>query len=512
MIRSDKPRAVIYCRVSSAAQMRKGDGLASQETRCRDYAKHKGYEIAEVFRDEGTSGGMIDRPGMLALLAFLKKHRRTTTHIVIIDDISRLARGLEAHIRLRAEIGAAGGKLESPAIEFGEDSDSMLVENLLASVSQHQRQKNAEQTKARMRARVANGYWAFNPPVGYRFARVSGHSGRVLVPDEPRASLVRDALEGFASGRFDSQTEIKRFLEAAPEFPKDRRGEVHLQRITNMLGKVIYTGYLSLPEWGIHLQPARHEPLISFETYKRNQERLNGEARAPARADICADFPLRGIVHCACCDQAMTAAWSRGKGGRYAYYYCYNKACPENRKSIAKSTLETRFEALLAALQPSRGLFFVVCDMLKDHWHSREHMAKADVQALKREITTIEGKVEQLLERVIEAEGPSLVAAYENQIRKLEERKALLSEQITARRQPRKAFEDTFRTALEFLANPCNLWTFGDLTDRRKAAKLAFDGRLSYCRKEGFSNPKTTLPFKVLEDFRLGKYEMARHS
>jgi hypothetical protein len=64
------------------------------------------------------------------MLAFLKQHRRTTTHIVIIDAISRLARGLEAHIQLRTAISAAGGKLESPSIEFGEDSDSMLVENL----------------------------------------------------------------------------------------------------------------------------------------------------------------------------------------------------------------------------------------------------------------------------------------------------------------------------------------------------------------------------------------------
>jgi hypothetical protein len=48
--------------------------------------------------------------------------------------------------------------LKSPTIEFGEDSDSILVENLLASVSQHQRQKNSEQTVNRMRARTMNGY------------------------------------------------------------------------------------------------------------------------------------------------------------------------------------------------------------------------------------------------------------------------------------------------------------------------------------------------------------------
>jgi len=57
--------------------------------------------------------------------------------------------------------------LESPSIEFGEDSDSILVEHLLASVSQHQRQKNGEQTRNRMRARLQGGYWVLNAPMGY---------------------------------------------------------------------------------------------------------------------------------------------------------------------------------------------------------------------------------------------------------------------------------------------------------------------------------------------------------
>ena len=29
-----------------------------------------------------------------------------------------------------------------------------------------------------------NGYWCFYPVLGYRFARVAGHSGKMLVKDE----------------------------------------------------------------------------------------------------------------------------------------------------------------------------------------------------------------------------------------------------------------------------------------------------------------------------------------
>jgi site-specific DNA recombinase len=139
MSRKTNQKAVIYCRVSTKKQAREGNGLESQETRCREYAKYRGHEVVRVFSDD-MSGSLLGRPGMLEMLAFLRKHRREGV-VVIIDDISRLARGIEAHLKLRAEISGAGGFLESPSIEFGTDSDSQLVEHLLASVSQHQRQQ-----------------------------------------------------------------------------------------------------------------------------------------------------------------------------------------------------------------------------------------------------------------------------------------------------------------------------------------------------------------------------------
>lgn len=233
-------KAVIYCRVSSVKQTVRGDGLASQETRCREFAKYKCYEVVQVFRDD-SSGSLTSRPGMQAMLSFLKS-RRSEVHAVIIDDISRLARGLMAHFELRVKIGDAGGVLVSPSIEFGEDSDSQLVENLLASVSQHQRQKNGEQTMNRMRARVQNGYWVFQAPVGYRYERVGGH-GKLLVRDEPNASTLQEALEGYASGRFATQVEVKRFLERQPAFPKDLpNGEIRNQRVHDLLTRVVYAG------------------------------------------------------------------------------------------------------------------------------------------------------------------------------------------------------------------------------------------------------------------------------
>ena len=509
MTASSPHKAVIYARVSSAAQLRKGDGLGSQETRCRDYARAKGYSVAEVFRDEGASGGMIDRPGMVQLLAFLKKNRKLGSHVVLIDDISRLARGLEAHIQLRTAITAAGGKLESPSIEFGEDSDSMLVENLLASVSQHQRQKNAEQTKNRMQARAANGYWGFGPPLGYRYARIAGHSGKVLVPDEPMAGIIRKALEDFATGRLETQAEVQRFLMSEPLFPRDRHGEVHPQRVALLLTQVLYAGHMTIPRWNIYRKPAQHEGLISYATFLKIQERLDGNTRAPMRADIKEDFPLRGFVQCSCCGKPMTAAWAAGKYKKYPYYYCFTKGCAEFRKNIRSEELEADFDRLLESMRPSQELLFAAHAMLKALWALREGDSKQLAEQSRRELQATERKIEQLVARLVEADSPAVIQAYEDQLRRLQDQKNLMAEKVAAGRTPNRSFDETFRTSFGFLANPRILWDSGRVEHRRKLLRLMFGGGVKYAKNAKFRTPQTTRVFKALHEISQGDSSLA---
>lgn len=498
--------AVIYCRVSSQAQVKKGDGIASQETRCREYARHKDYEVVEVFKDEGISGSMIGRPGMQEMLQFLKKHKRLEC-VVIIDDISRLARGLEAHIQLRTAIGAAGGKLESPSIEFGEDSDSQLVENLLASVSQHQRQKNAEQVANRMRSRMMNGYWVFKNPIGYRYKHVPGH-GKILVLDEPVASTVKEALQSFASGRFETPTEVQRYLEDCATFPKQDAGGIHYQKILEMLERPIYAGYLDYPKWGIHMLPGKHEPLIDFITWQEIMERRRGQAKAPARKNLHDDFPLRGFVVCDSCGNAMTGCWSRGRSGMYAYYHCGNKECSDYKKSIRKNDLEDEFANLLEKLRPTADLYHMARDMLQTIWASHEKLLKQDEKVIDQEIRQIEKKIGQFLDRILECDSPSLISAYENQVKRLEEQKITLREQTRQKGAVLPDFEETFRTAFGFLANPHKRWVSGEPDEQKDVIRLVFADRLPYRRNQGFRTAATLEPFSLLSDLQGGNNDL----
>ncbi|GAA6210951.1 recombinase family protein [Hyphomicrobiales bacterium 4NK60-0047b] len=506
MPQTPKPKAVIYCRVSSAKQTINGTGLSSQETRCREYASYKGYQVTEVFQDDMT-GKIAKRPAMVAMLNYLRQSKAQSC-VVIIDDISRLARGLEAHLELRVLISKAGGKLESPSIEFGEDSDSLLIENMLASVAQHHREKNGEQTKNRMRARMMNGYWVFPAPLGYHFERQPGN-GRVLVRSEPLASIIAEGLEGYATGRFQSRSELKRFYENQPHFPKSKKGEVTFRTLEKLLSRPIYAGVITRKSWGLNMIEGKHEPLISYETYLAIQSHSKALANAPARKDLNQDFPLRGFVTCGHCNQPMSAYWAKGRNKKYPYYECFQKGCEGHRKSIRKDVIEGEFESLLTDLTPSEDLFRMAFHMFKDMWENKAEKLKKLHVGINRELVELDKKIEQFLERIVETNNNSLITAYENKIEDLQSRKHLLIEKRGTSTQNSGDIKRVFRTAFEFLQNPQKLWLSDHLEDKRAVLKLVFVERVPYTRNEGFRTAKTTLPFKVLAEHSGNGMQMA---
>jgi hypothetical protein len=188
------------------------------------------------------------------------------------------------------------------------------------------------------------------------YEKASGH-GKILVRDEPLASVLKEALEGYASGRFQIQAEVKRFLETHPEFPKGCYGTVTNQTVTNILTRPVYAGCVEAPNWGMSLRKGHHEPLISFETFKKIEERINGKAKTPARKDLNMDFPLRGAVVCGHCQTPLTACWSTGRAARHPYYLCPKRGCESYGKSIRREKIEGEFEALLTSLRPAESVF-----------------------------------------------------------------------------------------------------------------------------------------------------------
>ncbi|GKY89297.1 recombinase [Sinisalibacter aestuarii] len=501
-------RAVIYCRVSSTKQKTEGSGLEGQEHRCRQYAAAQGYEVEAVFPDDASGGGdFMKRPGMVALLTYLDA-QPDKDYVVIFDDLKRFARDTEFHIKLRREFLQRDARIECLNFKLDDTPEGKFVETIFAAQGELEREQNRRQVIQKMKARVEKGYYVFHPPVGYRYAKDRIH-GKLLVRDEPVASIIAEALESYASGRLASQSEVMRFFESKPDFPKSSDdGSVRITKVREILERPTYAGYVEAPNWGVSLRKGHHEPLISFATHERVQERLKGNANAPARKDINKDFPLRGFVLCDDCGEPMTSCWSKGRNKPYAYYLCDTRDCVSKRKSIPRADIENGAEAILRSLQPATQLFDLVRAMFIDVWEMRLTEARSARKTLESQIKDIDGQTEALLDRIVEASSPSVIQAYEARIEKLERQKIRLSEHAAQIVPPKGRLEEFIEHALTFLGNPWFLYEKGGFAFKRTVLKLAFAEPLRYSRDGGYRTAKITFPFKVLADFSTQKCDL----
>lgn len=83
-------KAHAYVRVSGKGQV-EGDGFRRQEAEIQSFAKAHGYEVVEVYREEGVSGTTTeaDRPAFQDMVsAILRNGVRT----IIVEGLDRLAR------------------------------------------------------------------------------------------------------------------------------------------------------------------------------------------------------------------------------------------------------------------------------------------------------------------------------------------------------------------------------------------------------------------------------------
>lgn len=507
---SRKQRAVIYCRVSGKKQL-KGSGLDSQEHRCRQYADAKDYDVVARFPDDVSGGGdFMKRPGMVALLKFLDDHPEEN-FVVIFDDLKRYARDVEFHLKLRRMMNERGAIRECLNFNFEDTPEGKFTETISAAAGEYERETMGRQNWQKSVARIEQGYCVQAvPPVGYKYVAAKS-GGKILVKDEPSASILTEALEGYETRRFETQTEVKRFLESHPEFPKNgKNGMLAKQSVVNILRRHLYAGLVDGRPWGVSIQEGRHEGLISVEVFNRIQERLDGGVYAPARKDVAVDFPLRGAVCCSSCDTPLTAGWSKGKYKKYPYYFCRAKGCAMYGKTIARQKIEGAFESLLSELQPTRSLVDMTAAMFRNCWDIQLEQAASIAKAVKREAVDAERKIEKLLDAVVEASNPRVISAYEKQIEKLERQRLELHEKERELSKSPDSFDDLFELSIRFLSSPWKLWNTGRFDMQRLVLKLTFTEHLRYCRESGFRTPQTTVPFAFLGDFML-KQKMVPH-
>jgi site-specific DNA recombinase len=150
-------KVIAYPRVSTDEQSEEGVSLQAQTARMRAYAELYGLEIVDVVEDAGFSAKTLDRPGLQAALARLK---RGEVAGILVAKLDRLSRSVADWNYLISEY--FGEKPGKQLFSVGEQIDTRtaagrLVLNVLMSVAQWERETIGERTTEALRYKKSRG-------------------------------------------------------------------------------------------------------------------------------------------------------------------------------------------------------------------------------------------------------------------------------------------------------------------------------------------------------------------
>ena len=164
-------RAIAYIRVSTDKQATGGVSLAAQRAKVEAYAALYDLELVEVVTDAGVSAKRLDRPGLSHALARIDAGEADALLVVKLDRLTRSVRDLDVLI------SRYFGRPDGPALlSVSEQIDTRsaagrLVLNVLASVSQWEREAIGERTAAALRHKRERGEYT-GGRTRYGFRRV----------------------------------------------------------------------------------------------------------------------------------------------------------------------------------------------------------------------------------------------------------------------------------------------------------------------------------------------------
>lgn len=490
-------KAVIYCRVSSEKQVKEGNGLDSQEHRCREYANSLGLEVECVFRDEGISGGLFDRPAMLSLLGYLDSHWQNK-YMVIFDDLKRFARDVEVHLRLKSEFAGRQAKLRCLNYNFDDSAEGEFVETIFAAQNELERKQNKRQVCQKMKARLERGYWCFRPPTGYEYQKDKEH-GKLMVPNREVTDILAKGFNDFAEDRLLGQVDFLRYL-VLNNFHGvlgKKKEQITFEYVKILLTQPLYAGLIEYAEWDVSKRRGHHKAIITEATFNKIQSKLIKPEGKPREIGN-ETFPLRQLINCAFCGRKMTSSVNKGKNKHYAHYTCNNRNCLANPKNILVDKMEADYVELLKRVEVDPALVKMADVAIARVWEERAKYIEVSQAAKEAEKKEMEEMIEEYIKLIPKAKSESVRVRYETKIEELDSSiKKLEEKPADIKNGP--DFSEARNLMLRFLLNPAETWIKAGREMKIMIHKMIFEENPVYSLETGFRTPKLSLPFRIKE-------------
>ncbi|MCW3073491.1 MAG: hypothetical protein JWP69_560 [Flaviaesturariibacter sp.] len=328
-------KAVIYCRVSTREQVDEGNSLFTQEKICKEYAVQNGYEISEIFIEQGESAKTTERTELQRLVSYCT-NKQNKIAAVIAYKIDRISRNTDDYSQIRLVLKRFGVEIKSTSEYFENTPAGKFMENIIANVAQFDNDVRTERSVNGMKEAVRDGRYVWKAPLGYKNVRIGGKA--TISKSSSAAIIERTFIE--VAQNIQPLDRIRNLI-TNPELKQQGENLISKTQFYRMLKNKVYAGIIE--QFG-ERHNSSFEPIVQKDIFEHVQKNLKSRKRHnKIYQKENPDFPLRRFFYHPAGGK-LTGAWARGRSKMYPFYRYHNP-----QLHFRKEVVEAKFKQILTS-------------------------------------------------------------------------------------------------------------------------------------------------------------------
>lgn len=305
--------AAIYIRVSTEEQAEQNISIPAQKSRLISYCHSKGWDVADIYIDEGFSGKNLERPEITRLINDAQQQKFDTVLVWKLDRLSRR----QQHVMYVIEEVLMPGAIDFASVTENFDTSTPIgraMLGIIAVFAQLERETIVERVNwAKKEAAQQGRFMGGPPPFGYSHNPAT----KGLEINEKESEIVRWIYDEYLKGDHGFAYLADQLNKRGVPTPRGAaawRTDQTLRIIRNPT----YAGYLHHHKV---LHQGRHPAIIPLDKWEAAQKMAVNKANIR----VGGDGLFKGLIYCDHCgSRVRLKPVNRSNKGSQYYYVCYS--------------------------------------------------------------------------------------------------------------------------------------------------------------------------------------------
>ena len=461
---------ILYGRVSTDEQAKRGYSLRDQEDKLLKYCEELNYNVVAIYKED-YSAKTFNRPEFKKLQAFCMSHKKTIDELLVVKW-DRFSRNTAQSYQVIEEFKSVGININATT----QPLDLSIPEQLLMlavylSIPEVENQRRSLNVIAGMRRAYKEGRYVGSPPKGYFIGR-DDTKKPILTPSDD-APFIQEAFELIATGIYTQKSVLSTLQKKG--FKSSKTVFSTILRNPLYYGSVFIKAYKDEPETIIE---GIHEPIITKKLFNQVQEVLFQKKKKYhiTHKKINPKFPLKGFLLCPKCNKPLTASTCKGRSAYYSYYHCISPCKGRYRIEEAEKSFIEFLESISLKKPVLKLLQIIIKEQLKKQLLISQLRPKhyQKVESIKEKLIRlqdiyIDGQIDK--KDYVQAKN-----RYQNILDELNE--------LEIKQKKEKDLFETYKNGLSNIQNIDNQYIDGNIEQKRMLTGLIFPNKF------GFENNK----------------------